>query len=133
MRPTPLATAFEFQPLAHAMKPFIHLILSTALCLSGTAALAHNGTCHFHGKTIANEATVKGCANERKASLLQAGKLEASWEQTEPASVKLGPTRKGEEWRVVYENPGASDPAKQRLFMFFTPQGNFIAANHSGQ
>ncbi|MFN3737530.1 DUF6488 family protein [Hydrogenophaga sp.] len=109
------------------------LLLSLALALGGQAALAHTGNCHFHGKTVASATTVTACADERKASLLQAGKLEASWEAVAAPSVTLGAGPKGEEWRVVYDNPRASDPTKRRLFLFFTPQGNFVAANHSGQ
>ena len=41
--------------------------------------------------------------------------------------------KKGKEWRVTYKNLGATDKAKANLFMFFTPVGNFIAANHTGQ
>lgn len=115
------------------MNALPRLLLPLALALGGQAALAHSGNCHFHGKAIASAATVTGCADERKASLLQAGKLEASWQSVAPPSVRLSPGPKGEEWRVVYENPKAGDPAKRRLFLFFTPQGNFVAANHSGQ
>jgi len=119
--------------LTTTMNALPRLMLSLTLALSGQAVLAHTGNCHFHGKAIASEATVTHCANERMAALLQAGKLEASWQAVAPASVKLGPGPKGEEWRVVYDNPSASDSAKRRLFLFFTPQGNFVAANHSGQ
>ena len=115
------------------MNALPRLLLSLALALGGQAALAHSGNCHFHGKAIATAATVTACADERKASLLEAGKLEASWQSVAPPSVALGPGPKGEEWLVVYDNPKASDPGKRRLFMFFTPQGNFVAANHSGQ
>lgn len=41
--------------------------------------------------------------------------------------------KKGKEWRVVYKNPSVTEKAKGQLFMFFTPVGNFIAANHTGQ
>jgi hypothetical protein len=33
----------------------------------------------------------------------------------------------------LVKNPGATDKTKASLFMFFTPVGNFIAANHTGQ
>jgi hypothetical protein len=38
-----------------------------------------------------------------------------------------------EEWQVVFNNPSASDDAKKKLFMFFSLNGNFVAANHSGK
>lgn len=115
------------------MFPMIRPILFAAFVLSGCAAWAHVGGCHFHGKKKADEATVKICANERKTALLDAGKIDASWKAVEPSSIKLGPGEKGDEWRVVYENPTIVNPSRQRIFMFFTPQGNFVAANHSGR
>jgi hypothetical protein len=109
-----------------------HLLLA-AFVISAGSASAHDSPCHFHGKKPASENTVKACADQRKAALLKAGKIDASWQALAPASVVLGPGPKGEEWRVIYENPQLDDAAKRRLFMFFTPQGNFVAANHSGQ
>ena len=41
--------------------------------------------------------------------------------------------KKGREWRVVYRSAAVTDKEKTSLFMFFTPVGNFIAANHTGQ
>jgi hypothetical protein len=41
--------------------------------------------------------------------------------------------KKGKEWKVIFINPSASDQNKKNLFMFFTPPGNFIAANYTGQ
>ena len=41
--------------------------------------------------------------------------------------------KKGKEWRVSFRNPAAADKSKETLYMFFTPPGNFIAANFSGQ
>ena len=107
--------------------------LLAALIAGAGQAAAHDSPCHFHGKKPAAEATVTDCADQRKAALLRSGKIDASWQALRPASVLLGPGAKGEEWRVVYENPQLADPAKRRLFIFFTPQGNFIAANHSGR
>ena len=41
--------------------------------------------------------------------------------------------KKGKEWKVVYKNPNITDKTKFSLYMFFTPSGNFIASNHTGQ
>ena len=32
-----------------------------------------------------------------------------------------------------FRNPAATDKAKEALYLFYTPIGNFIAANHTGQ
>lgn len=89
--------------------------------------------CHFHGSKPAAESVVIKCADQRKESLVKGGKLEASWATVKHESISMIEGKKGKEWRVVYKNPGATDKAKVSLFMFFTPVGNFIAANHTGQ
>ncbi len=89
--------------------------------------------CHFHGSKPAAEAVVIKCADQRKESLVKGGKLEASWATVKHESISMIDGKKGKEWRVAYKNSAATDKAKASLFMFFTPVGNFIAANHTGQ
>lgn len=113
--------------------------LSLFVCLAfaftlPTAVQAGPGDgCHFHGTKTAAEPVVVRCADQRKEALINRGKLEKSWADTKHESIALVDGKKGKEWRVIYKNSAASDPAKANLFMFFTPVGNFIAANHSGQ
>lgn len=112
------------------------LILAALLALPTavpTIAMADPGSsCHFHGKKMAAESTVLQCASQRKASLIEAGKLEKSWASVQSATITLVDGKKAKEWRVVYQNTAASDNAKSSLYLFFTPPGNFIAANHTG-
>ncbi len=112
------------------------LILAVFLALPAalpTIALADLGSsCHFHGKKQAAESTVLQCASQRKASLIEAGKLEKSWANVQQSSINLVEGKKAKEWRVTYQNPSATDNAKSSLYLFFTPPGNFIAANHTG-
>ena len=46
---------------------------------------------------------------------------------------RAGGRQEGKEWKVSFKNPAAQDKGKDTLYMFFTPVGNFIAANFSGQ
>ena len=99
-----------------------------------TAALAGPGDgCHFHGSKPAAESIVIKCADQRKESLVKSGKLDGSWGPIKHESIGMIDGKKGKEWRVVYSNEAAADKAKTKLYMFFTPVGNFIAANHTGQ
>lgn len=34
---------------------------------------------------------------------------------------------------MTFKDPAAADKSKESLYMFFTAQGNFIAANHTGK
>lgn len=37
------------------------------------------------------------------------------------------------EWVVTFRHPAPTDPARQTLYIFFTPTGRFVAANHTGK
>lgn len=91
------------------------------------------GSCHFHGSKPAAQTTILQCANQRKAALVQDGKLDKSWTDIKQASVDYIEGKKGKEWKVVFANPRAPEQTKTNLYLFFTPPGNFIAANHTGQ
>ncbi len=111
------------------------LLASFSLVLAsvGPVLADPGGTCHFHGSRPAAESVVLKCADQRKASLVKEGKLDASWSPVAHESIAMVDGKKGKEWRVVYSNPAITDKAKTSLYMFFTPVGNFIAANHTGQ
>lgn len=105
-----------------------------ASLFAAPAAWADKGSsCHFHGNTPATEAVVTDCANQRKASLVKAGKLDASWQAVKPEKAELVDGKKGKEWKLSFQNPAAPDAAKRTLYIFFSQPGNFIAANHTGQ
>lgn len=106
---------------------------SLTLGFSNSVTAGPGDSCHFHGSKPAAEAVVIKCADQRKESLVKSRKLEASWSTMKHESISMIDGKKGKEWRVVYKNSAATDKAKTSLFMFFTPVGNFIAANHTGQ
>ena len=108
------------------------LTLCTALWAPTTWA-DPGGSCHFHGKKPATEATVNGCALQRKDNLVKTGKLDAVWSDVKPASIEAVDGKKGKEWKVMFKDATAKDKSKETLYMFFTLPGNFIAANFTGQ
>jgi Family of unknown function (DUF6488) len=91
------------------------------------------GKCHFHGNRAANEETVVKCAMQRKDTLVSSGKLDKAWQPVKHERIELVDGKKGKEWKVSFKDPAAKDRGKETLFMFFTPPGNFIAANFTGQ
>lgn len=107
--------------------------LFAALFAAPAAMASEGGSCHFHGSKPATEAVVTDCANQRKASLVKAGKLDASWQTIKLDKAELVDGKKGKEWKVTFKNPAVTDAAKQTLYVFFSQPGNFIAANHTGQ
>lgn len=108
-------------------------ILTAALMGAGGATAAESSSCHFHGKKVAAEETVTNCAAERKELLIKQGKIDSSWKIIEQDKVELVDGKKGKEWLVTFINPAATDKTKERLYLFFTATGNFIAANFTGK
>lgn len=116
------------------MKTLISTCTLILSLLATTAALADvGGSCHFHGNKPASEAVVTECGAQRKAALVKAGKLDASWQAVQLAKAELVDGKKGKEWKLSYKNPAAADAGKQTLYLFFSQPGNFIAANFTGQ
>lgn len=119
------------------MKQLIYAALLSLVSfsvLSPTTSHADpGGSCHFHGSKPAAEATILKCAYQRKDSLVKSGKLDKSWDPIKHDSISYVDGKKGKEWKVSFVNLDAPDTAKTNLYMFFTPPGNFIAANHTGQ
>jgi hypothetical protein len=112
---------------------FVIFGFSLTAGISNVAIAGPGDGCHFHGSKPAAEMVVIKCADQRKDSLVKSGKLDGSWAPVKHESISMIDGKKGKEWRVVYKNSAATDQAKANLFMFFTPIGNFIAANHTGQ
>jgi hypothetical protein len=116
------------------MKKLITLASFVCACSFAPVALAGGeGECHFHGNTPAPESTVKGCASQHKEALVKSGKLEASWQAAKQDKAELVEGKNGKEWKVTFKNPGVADKSKETLYLFYTPPGNFIAANFTGQ
>lgn len=116
------------------MKKFLTMIMVAVSLSSTDIALADEaGSCHFHGKKMASEETISSCAAERKELLIMNGKIDPSWEGVEQDKIELVDGKKGKEWLVTFINPAATDKAKEKLYLFFTAPGNFIAANFTGK
>jgi hypothetical protein len=112
---------------------FTTAVLAATLNFTPTAFAGEDGSCHFHGSKPAAESTVIGCANQRRDALVKSGKLSAAWTAIKHEQLALVNGQKGKEWKISFKNTAEQDKTKESLYMFFTPSGNFIAANHSGK
>jgi hypothetical protein len=120
--------------MRHSLKLFSMLSSAALISFASTAAWADKGnSCHFHGSKAAPEATVIGCADARRDALVKSSKLHASWSGIKHEKIEQIDGKKGKEWILSYKNSASPEKDKQALYMFFTPPGNFIAANHSGK
>ena len=109
------------------------LIVASSLTFSLPAVASEDADCHFHGSKPASQQTVSGCAAQRQQALITSGKIDKSWLAIKPSSFEQVDGRRGKEWKVTFKDPGAADKTKESLYMYFTVQGNFIAANFTGK
>ncbi len=111
------------------------LLVSTLLC----AAPVFAGAGHDHGPDgshshgpISSEAALKK-ADKQVKSLVERGKLDKSWANAKATGAAQKDFGKGAEWVVTVKNDQVADPAKQTLYVFFTVNGNYLAANYTGK
>jgi hypothetical protein len=116
------------------MKQLIKLFgIALAMTISQSVFAGAGEDCHFHGSKPAAKETVLKCADLRVGKLISRGKLDAGWKGVIPESIAPIDGEKGKEWKIVIKNPAASDKTKATLYLFFSENGNFIAANHTGK
>lgn len=115
------------------MKKFVSIASLTATLFFAPAAFAGGGgSCHFHGSAPAKESVVVGCAKEQVKGLVASAKLEKSWKSAQFDKAETVDGKNKKEWKLTFSNPTASDADKKTLYLFYTPSGNFIAANFTG-
>lgn len=114
-------------------KLFTTLCATAGLAFSLPAFASDAADCHFHGSKVASQETVSGCAVKRQQALITSGKIDKSWQAIKPAAFEQVDGQRGKEWKVTFKDPAAADKTKETLCMFFTAQGNFIAANFTGK
>ncbi len=117
------------------MKTLIAAFVLSALFFS-TSIFA--GANHSHGHSHSHEPTpVKQGAAEKHAddvidSLIERDKIEKSWGSIKASSVEKQKFDGRTEWVVVYVNEKISNTDKQKLYVFLTLSGEYIAVNHTG-
>jgi len=104
------------------------LSLATTPAFSGADGPGHS---HSHGPISAEAAQEK--ATQHVADLVTKGKLEASWNNIKPTKTEQKNFEKGPEWIVAFVNSAVTDKTKQTLYVFYTLDGNYLAANFTGK
>jgi hypothetical protein len=72
-------------------------------------------------------------ANEKIASLIEKKKLVQSWTAIKASSVEKKVIKGRPEWLITYINKEITDTEKQKLYVFLTMEGKYIAANYTGK
>lgn len=108
---------------------FCLMVLIAFTAAPALGAGGHEG--HGHGPAVElNQSQIQKKAARFVASLVEKGKLDASWAQSKPQDSKKNI---GHEWVITFSNPEIKEPEKQTLYMFLTLSGKYIAANFTGK
>ncbi|MDX2502977.1 MAG: DUF6488 family protein [Gammaproteobacteria bacterium] len=117
------------------MMKFKTLLIGLVLSLFSITALA--GSDHDHGHSHAsipvNQATATENAEKVIASLVERKKIGQSWGAIKASSVEEKVIKNNSEWVIVFVNEKMTDVEKQKLYVFLTPGGDYIAVNYTGK
>ena len=91
----------------------------------------HSKHGHAHGPMSAVKAKTK--ATSTMKSLAKRGVIDKSWSAIQPLKAEKKTFAKGEEWVVSFKNNKVKDKAKQTLYIFYSLDGHYIAANYTGK
>ena len=107
----------------------LSLLFSTPV-IAGPGHDHSHGHSHSHGPVSSDEAAIR--ALKKVKQFANAGKIDASWSEAKAASVEQKIYAKGPEWVITFKNDKARDAEKQTLYLFFSLDGHYIAANYTG-
>ena len=113
------------------------LLLSFILSLFTFSVMAGSGHDHDHGHSHSyapvNQEKAQENATEIVAALVKRDKLNESWKAITSSSVEKITVKGNPEWVVVFVNQNITDANKQKLYVFLTLGGDYIAANFTGK
>lgn len=118
------------------MKILITTLLFSSSLLIGASLMAGPGHehdssgGHMHGPISSDSAVSK--ALKKVSQMVGEGKIDASWSGIKAANVEQKTYSKGPEWVITFKNGKIKDSSKQTLYLFFSLDGHYIAANYTG-
>lgn len=118
------------------MKIIATITFSLSLLLISPVSIAGPGHEHDshggHAQGPISDDKVSAKAKNRVQHLIESGKIAKSWEGLSATQAVQKTYSKGPEWVVTFDNKNISDLSKQTLFLFYTLDGHYIAANFTG-
>ena len=112
---------------------FNALLISFILCFLSITAMAGSGHSHGYSSAPVTQGEAKSIAKSVINSLVERNKIEKSWMPINATSVEKKVIKGSPEWVVVFMNDKINDDAKQKLYVFLTPSGEYIAVNYTGK
>ena len=88
---------------------------------------------HGHSSSPISEDKAKSKATRTMKSLANRGVINKSWTSAKVIKAEKKIFSKGPEWVVSFNNENVKDKAKQTLYIFYSLDGHYIAANYTGK
>lgn len=111
---------------------FLSLFLTTPVMAGGGHAHGPDGG-HSHSQAPVSSEEAINRASKKVNQLATAGVIDASWAGVKAHSATQKQFSKGTEWVITFKNDKVKDSTKQNLYLFFSLDGHYIAANYSGK
>jgi uncharacterized membrane protein (DUF4010 family) len=108
-------------------------LLFSLFSFSAIAGGSHvHGHGHSHAASSVNQATAQTKAITIVAGLIKKNKLAKSWASVAVNSAEKKDFKGKSEWLIIFVNNKITDKEKQKLYVFLTLGGDYIAANYTG-
>ena len=88
---------------------------------------------HSHSSGPISEVKAKDKATRTMHNLVKRGVINKSWTTAKVIKAEKQSFSKGEEWVVSFYNDKEKDKTKQTLYIFYSLDGHYIAANYTGK
>jgi len=108
------------------------LILLSLLLITPMITLAGAGHDHGHSHEPISGTEAQMKAKQKVQQLVKTGKIDATWGNIKSSSISQKDYGHGPEWVVVFKNNKVSDTSKQTLYLFYSQDGHYLAANYDG-
>ncbi len=115
------------------MRKIMIIVMLCALSLVTAPAFSGAGHEHSPSQEPISKEKAKQEATKQVAHLVSKGKVDKSWSGIKPAKAYQKTFKKGPEWIVEFVNSAVSDKTKQTLYLFYTLDGHYLAANFTGK
>ena len=114
---------------------FLAFVFATAVHASGGHAHDEDGghSNHGHSDGPISAEKAKTRATSTMQSLVKKGVISKSWHSVKAAKAEKKTFAKAEEWVVSFKNDKIKDKSKKTLYIFYSLNGHYIAANYSGK
>lgn len=110
----------------------ITLSFSTPAMAGGNHSHNADGGHSVSHTPVAAEVAIKR-AETKVNQLVTKGVIDSSWKNLAASNAEQKKFSQGLEWVIQFQNSKIQDVKKQNLYLFFSLDGHYIAANYSGK